>query len=90
MESHDPLEKLHHHAAHLKQLRHDGQNFWVADVDGILPVGLFFVSDVSQVEDGRQQGEDPGERDQHLLALVSDCCGPWELWTGLSERWRDN
>lgn len=69
MESHDPLDQLHHHAAHLKQLRHDGQNIWVADVDGILPVGLFFVSDVSQVEDGRQQGEDPGERDQHLLAL---------------------
>lgn len=64
------MDRLHRHAAHLKQLRHDGQNVWVADVDGILPVGLFFVSDVSQVEDGRQQGEDPGERDRPLLALA--------------------
>lgn len=38
--------------AHLQQLRHDGQHLWVADVDGIVPVGLLLVADVSQVEDG--------------------------------------
>lgn len=61
--SHDPLEQLHHHAAHLQQLWDDGQNFWVTDVDGIVPVGLFLVADVSQMEDGRQQGENSAERD---------------------------
>lgn len=45
--------------AHLQQLRHDGQHLWVADVYGIVPVGLLLVADVSQVEDGRQQREDP-------------------------------
>lgn len=52
-------------SAHLQQLRHDGQNLWVADVDGIIPVGLFLVADVSQVEDGWQQGEDPDGKQRH-------------------------
>lgn len=64
------MEELHHAAAHLQQLWDDGQHFWVADVDGIVPVGLFLVADVSQMEDGRQQGEDPGERDQQLSGLL--------------------
>lgn len=64
------MEELHHAAAHLQQLWDDGQHFWVADVDGIVPVGLFLVADVSQMEDGREQGEDPGERDQHLSGLL--------------------
>lgn len=54
------VERLRH-AAHLQQLGDDGQDLWVADVDGIVPVGLLLVTDVSQVEDCRQQGEDPDE-----------------------------
>lgn len=65
-----PLDQLHHHAAHLQQLWDDGQNLWVTDVDGIVPVGLLLVADVSQMEDGREQREDPGERDEHQSGLA--------------------
>ena len=43
--------KLQRRAAHLQQLGDDGQHFWVADVDGIVSVGLLLVADVSQVQD---------------------------------------
>lgn len=57
------------HSAHLQQLRDDGQDLWVADVDGIVPVGLLLVTDVSQVEDCGQQGEDPDETKTPLLLI---------------------
>lgn len=56
------LVKRLRHAAHLQQLWDDGQDLWVANVDGIVPVGLLLIADVSQVEDCWQQGEDPDEK----------------------------
>ena len=49
---------------HLQQLRDDGQHLRVADVDGFIPVGLPLIADVPQVEDGRQQGENPETTDR--------------------------
>lgn len=62
--------------AHLEQLRHDGQHLWVADVNGIVPVGLLLVADVSQVEDGRQQREDPDGK-QGGGAVINGPAGIW-------------
>lgn len=44
---------------YLQQLRDHRQHLGVADVDGVVPVGLPLVADVAQVKDGRQQAEDP-------------------------------
>lgn len=44
---------------YLQQLRHHRQLLRVADVDGVVPVGLPLVANVAQVKDGRQQREDP-------------------------------
>lgn len=44
---------------YLQQLRDHRQHLRVADVDGVVPVGLPLVADVAQVKDGRQQAEDP-------------------------------
>lgn len=44
---------------YLQQLWHDGKYFRVTDIDGVIPVGLLFVPDVPQVQDRRQQRENP-------------------------------
>lgn len=44
---------------YLQQLRDHRQHLGVADIDGVVPVGLPLVADVAQVKDGRQQAEDP-------------------------------
>lgn len=47
---------------YLQQLWHDRKYFRVTDIDGVIPVGFLFVPDIPQVQDRRQQRENPRKR----------------------------
>lgn len=48
--------------SYLQEFWDNGQHLWVGDVDGVVPVGFPLVANVAQMEDGRQQREDPKEQ----------------------------
>lgn len=52
--------------AHLQQLGHNWQDVQVADVDGVIPIGLLLIADIPQVKDSRQQREDPARGEENM------------------------